>query len=313
MDLSQLRTFVHTAELGSLSKAAGRLRIAQPALSRQIRLLEEELGVRLFDRHGRGMVLTEHGRAILGRASRILGELDELKTSVGGAEGELSGHVAVGLSPTIADVVAVPLIAAFRARHPKVVVRLVSAYSGYLLEWLHRGEVELAILYDPRSTRALRSFPLMRESLFLIGAPDAGLSRDEPVPFRDVIREPLLLPSTRQDLRTILETYALEAGVTLDVTVETDSYSALKDLVRNGFGRTILPLAPIFEDVSAGRLSAAPLVDPAPTRQLTLAFPSDRPVSRAAEFAGDALRSIMADYIKRGFGHGLDPTTSVAS
>ncbi|HZW46452.1 MAG TPA: LysR family transcriptional regulator, partial [Microvirga sp.] len=84
MDIAQLRTLIHVAELGSLSKAAGRLHIAQPALSRQIRLLEEELGIRLFDRHGRGMVLTERGRDVLRHAIRVLAELEELRASAAG-------------------------------------------------------------------------------------------------------------------------------------------------------------------------------------------------------------------------------------
>ncbi|MCG5243102.1 LysR substrate-binding domain-containing protein [Azospirillum doebereinerae] len=299
MDIAQLRTFIHVAELGSLNKAAGRLRIAQPALSRQIRLLEEELGVRLFDRHGRGMALTDEGRDTLRHATRVVAALEELKASAAGPGTALAGHVAIGLPPTVADIVSVPLVAAFRAQHPKVMVQLVSAYSGYLLDWLYRGEIDLAMLYDPRATYALRSQPLMRERLFLIGPPGAGLAKDRPVPFREAAREPLLLPSLRQGLRVILEKAALDAGVALNVIVETDSYTALKDLVRHGHGCTILPFTPIHEDVAAGRLTAAPLTDPAPTRQLVLAYPSDRQVSRAARYAGEVLTTILRDHVER--------------
>ncbi|CAO3428211.1 LysR family transcriptional regulator [Azospirillum doebereinerae] len=299
MDIAQLRTFIHVAELGSLNKAAGRLRIAQPALSRQIRLLEEELGVRLFDRHGRGMALTEEGRDTLRHATRVVAALEELKASAAGPGTALSGHVAIGLPPTVADIVSVPLVAAFRAQHPKVMVQLVSAYSGYLLDWLYRGEIDVAMLYDPRASYALRSQPLMRERLFLIGPADAGLTKDRPVPFRQAAVRPLLLPSHRQGLRVILEKIALDLGVALNVIVETDSYTALKDLVRHGHGCTILPLAPNHEDVAAGRLTAAPLTDPAPSRQLVLAYPSDRQVSRAARYAGEVLTTILRDHVER--------------
>lgn len=300
MDIAQLRTFVHVAGLGSLSKAAGRLRIAQPALSRQIRMLEEELGIRLFDRHGRGMVITEQGRDVLPYANRVIADLNEFKARAAGVGAVLSGHVAVGLPPTVADIMSVPLISAFRGRHPEVTVRLASAFTGDLLDWLNRGEIDLAILYDPRAARSLRSRPLLRESLFLIGPPDAGLSMRRAVPFREVAREPLLLPSTRHGLRNILEAFAREAGESLHVVVEADSYMALKELVRQGHGRTILPLAPIYDEVRAGRLTAAPITDPAPTRCLVLSYPSDRPVSRAAQFAGGLLMSIMAEHVKRG-------------
>ncbi|MEA1832085.1 LysR substrate-binding domain-containing protein [Methylobacterium durans] len=295
MDIAQLRTLVHVAELGSLSKAAARLRIAQPALSRQVRLLEEELGLRLFERHGRGMVPTERGREVLMHAARVLGEVDALRARAAGPGSALSGHVAVGLPPTVADRVSVPLVAAFRAEHPGVLVQLVSAYTGYLLDWLHRGEVDVAVLYDPRVTRALRTEPLTQETLYLIGPPDAGLAHEHPVPFAEVVRAPLLLPSRRHGLRNVLDQFAHEAGAVLDVVVETDSYTALKDLVRHGYGRTILPLAPIRADVAAGRLTAAPITDPAPTRRVVLCYPSDRPVSRAAQFAGARLRAILGD------------------
>lgn len=300
MDLSQLRTLVHVAELGSLSKAAARLRIAQPALSRQVRLLEAELGSALFARHGRGMVITEAGRTVLVHATRILAEVEALRDGVSGAGAVLGGHVAIGLPPTIADLIAVPLVAAFTATHPRVSVRLVSAYTGTLLDGLQRGEIDLAILYDPRATRGLRSRPLMRERLFLIGAGDADLAPDRPVPFRSLAGERLLLPSDRHGLRNVLQLFADEAGIALDVAVEIDSYTALKELVRHGYGRTILPLAPIHADLEAGRLTAAPIVDPTPTRRLLLSFPPDRPPSRAAEFAGEAVTAIMAAQVAKG-------------
>ena len=304
MDIAQLRTLIHVAELGSLSKAAGRLRIAQPALSRQIRLLEEELGIRLFDRHGRGMVLTERGRDVLRHAIRVLAELEELRASAAGSDAPVSGHVAIGLSPTVADVISVPFVTAFRAKYPGIMVQLVSAYSGYLLDSLYRGEVDLAVLYDPKAARSLRSEPLMQESLFLIGPPDMEWSCEDAVPFAEVASLPLLLPSTRHGLRNILERFAQEAGVSLDVTVEMDSYTAMKDLVRHGYGCTILPIAPIYEDVAAGRLVAVPICDPSPTRQLVLSYPTDRPVSRAAQLAGESLTGIMADHVNRGIWRG---------
>src|SRR5258708_7110978 len=169
MEISQLRTLIHVAELGSLSKAADRMHIAQPALSRQVRMLEDELGTRLFARHGRGMVLTEQGREVLKHAGHIMAELEEIRVSASDIEAPLSGQVAIGLPPTVADIISVPLVAAFGKAHPQAVLRLVSAYTGYLLDWLHRGEIDVAILYDPRPTRSLRSHPPLVQNLFLIG------------------------------------------------------------------------------------------------------------------------------------------------
>ncbi|TWS99890.1 LysR substrate-binding domain-containing protein [Reyranella sp. CPCC 100927] len=299
MELSQLRTLIQVAELGSLSKAADRMRIAQPALSRQVRLLEAELGLRLFVRHGRGMVVTEQGREVLGHAERIMAELEEIRARASNADAPLKGQIAIGMPPTVGDIISVPLVDLFGRSHPQAVLRLVSAYTGYLLDWLHRGEIDVAILYDPRPTRSLRSRPLLLENLFLIGPADAGFSTVRPTPFKTLDGKRLLLPSVPHGLRTIVERCATEAGITLDVAVEADSYATLKDLVRHGHGWTILPLAPIREDIASRRLTAAALIDPVPVRRLVLSHPADRPVSRLARFAGDAIAGIVHDQVER--------------
>ncbi len=298
MEFAQLRTLIHVAELGSLSKAADRLGIAQPALSRQVRLLEEELGVRLFARHGRGMILTEKGREILDRAIRVIADLEEIRTAASDIDAPLRGRIGIGFPPTVADIISVPLVAAFRTAHPQVELRLVGAYTGHLLDGLHRGEIDLSILYDPHTARSLRSQPLLLEKLFLIG-PGSGFSGDRAVPFKALDGRRLLLPSTRHGLRTIVEKCAVEAGISLDIAVETDSYATLKDLVRHGHGWTVLPLSPIYDDIANGQLAAAPLIDPAPVRRLVLAYPSDRSVSRLARFAGETITAIVGDLVER--------------
>lgn len=307
MELSQLRTLIHVADLGSLSKAADRMHIAQPALSRQIRLLEEELGISLFARHGRGMLITEQGQKVLQHATRILAELDEIRTQV--SDTSLTGQVAIGMPPTVADIISVPLVTAFGEAHPKATLRLVSAYTGYLLDWLHRGEIDLAILYDPRPVRSLRSESLLIESLFLIGPPAAGFSITKAIPFKKLQGRRLLLPSPRHGLRMIVERCAAEVDIALDITVEADSYATLKDLVQHGHGWTILPLAAIREDIAAGHLSAAALIDPAPVRRLTLSHSTDRPVARLARFAAATIKTIVSDRVERALWPGqlLDP------
>lgn len=300
MELNQLRTILHVAELGSLSKAADRMNIAQPALSRQVRMLEEELGITLFARHGRGMVVTEQGQDILKHAARVMAELEDIRATAADSDVALSGQISIGLPPTVADIISVPLVAAFGKAHPKASLRLVSAYTGYLLDWLQRGEIDVAILYNPGPARSLRSQPLLLENLFLIGPADAGFSTVKALPFSTLQGKRLLLPSARHGLRILIDRCAVEAGISLDVSVETDSYATLKDLVRHGHGLTVLPLAPIHDTVTAGILTAAPLIDPVPARRLVLSYPADRTVPRLARFAGEAITAIVRDYVERG-------------
>ncbi|RUY50033.1 LysR family transcriptional regulator, partial [Mesorhizobium sp. M7A.F.Ca.CA.001.13.2.1] len=244
-------------------------------------------------------VLSEQGKEVLTHAMRVMAEIDEIRATATPADAPLTGEVAIGLPPTVADIISLPLAAAFGKAHPKAKLRLVSAYTGYLLDWMHRGEVDVAVLYDPRMARSLRSRPLLLENLFLIGPPDGGFSTVRAVSFASLAGKRLLLPSIKHGLRIIVERCATDAGITLDVGIEADSYSALKDLVRNGHGWTILPLAPIHADVTAGLLTAAPLIDPVPVRRLILAYPADRPASRLARFAGQAIEDIAKDLVGR--------------
>lgn len=312
MDVSQLRTLIHVAELGSLSKAADRLHIAQPALSRQIRLLEEELGVRLFDRHGRGMTTTDQGQDVLRHALRVMSELEEIRASVSDEGAPLRGHVSIGMPPTVSDILSEPLVAAFREAHPDATLRIVSTYSNYLMDWMHRGEIDASILYDPKSARTLRVQPLLDEVLFLIGPPGLELSQDVPVEFFELEDHRLVLPSMGHGMRVILERCAEDHGFSLFVPVEADSYSTIKTLVRCGHGSTVLPMAPIHRDLALGQLCAAPLRNPTPMRRLVLSYPTDRPVPRLARYAGDILASTVRQMVEKGVWPGHLPPDSSA-
>lgn len=308
MDIAQLKTLIHVAELGSLSKAADRLRIAQPALSRQIRLLEGELGAALFERHGRGMVITTTGRQVLDHATRIMAELEAIRSSATEEQTSLKGLVTVGTTPTVSEIVTVPLVSRVREAHPQLSIRLASAFTGHLLDWLQRGELEFAVSYNPEPQNSLRTVPVMMENLLFVSAGGKGLSLNRAVPFSHLANEELVLPSPRHGLRSLMDECARQAGITLHGNVEADSFRAMINLVRNGFGSTALPLAPIYSLVDSGVLCAAPLVDPTPTRKLVIVYPADRPVSPAAKFVATTFTSIATDLVKRNvwLGHMLD-------
>ncbi len=295
---------MHVAELGSLSKAADRLNVAQPALSRQIRLLEEELGTRLFERHGRGMIITDVGREVAARAARVVAELDGIQTHVRELGETLMGRVSIGTAASVATIISVPLVAAFRASHPRVQLRLVSALNGDLIDGLHKGDLDIALLYDPQPTRSLRVTPLLVESLYLVGPADARLSPQKPWLFSRLKEETLLLPSERHGIRMIVERCAAGAGIPLNVGLEADSMLTLKDLAAAGFGMTVLPLPSVHADIIAGKLSAAPLIKPSPIRRNVIALPADRPISRVTSFAAATIASVARCLVKEGVWQG---------
>lgn len=298
MDVAQLKTLIHVAELGSLSKASDRLHVVQPALSRQIKLLEQELGVFLFERHGRGMVVTEAGREVLEHATRIMAELDAIRNSVSSGRAAYKGTVAIGMTPTVAEIMTVPLVRKVKEYHPALGLRVMSAFSGHLLDWLQRGELEIAISYNPQPVKTLRIEPIMMENLMYVTAGNGEKqTSSEPVKFITLADVELVLPSPRHGLRSIVDECARHAGIVLTTGVEADSLGAMIDLVRGGFGATILPLAPIFSLVSVGQLNATPLIDPTPTRKLVIVCPADRSVSAPARFVGDMFRSLASDLV----------------
>jgi LysR family transcriptional regulator, nitrogen assimilation regulatory protein len=300
MDINQIKILIHVAELGSISKAADRLGIAQPALSRQIRLMEAELGSPLFTRHGRGMILTDLGKQVLDPASEILMKLDQIRDLATAGRQAVGGRVRFGMAPTVAEIMTVPLACALRDQYPDVSLCIRSAFSGHLIEWLRRDEIDCLVSYDPDKNAGLRTAPIMIEKLLLVGNNECGLSLDQGVSFRELAQIPLVLPSPMHGLRVIVDGCAAKAGVLLTPLIEADSFGSMLDLVREGFGMTILPLGPINRLVQSGQLTAAKLVEPTPSRQLVIAYPTDRPVSRATRAAGDVFAAVTTHLVDRG-------------
>lgn len=304
MDLRQLATFLHVAELGSLSKAADRLNIAQPALGRQVRLLEQELGVPLFSRHGRGMTPTPAGRTLVERATAILRLVEDARAEVAAERGAVKGRVSLGVPPTVGEVIAGRLIERFLHEHPAVSIRIVPAFSGYLLDMLQRGEVDLAVMYETATSRHVRAEPLIEERLSLVGPPGTRLPRGRPVAFASLGRRQMILPGVGHGLRTLLEAEAQKAGITLPVAVEADALQTLKDLVARGLGYTVLPPAAVHAEVKAGRLRAAPIVQPSLTRTLVLARSLVLPASNAVRIFTGVLKRETAAMVREGVWQG---------
>ncbi len=299
MDITQLRTIICVADTGSLSRAADALCTAQPALSRHVRLLEEELGVRLFDRHGRGMLITEQGRLVLEHARRITAELDGIIAGLSDETQSMRGHIAIGMTPTVAEVLANPLVSAIRKAHPLSTCKVVSAFSYYLLDWVHRGEIDLAVLYDPHSIKSLKTEFLVEEDLFAVAPADADLDPGKALDIRMLGQVSMILPSNKHSLRNIVDRAALEAGVLLNCHVEADSYSMLRNLVIGGNGWTVLPPAAIADDLQAGKLKAARFQRPI-KRRIEVGYSPERPLTQMGNFALATLTDLTADLVRSG-------------
>jgi len=300
MELRQLRTFRAVAELGSLSKAADNLRIAQPALSRQIKLLEHELRTPLFVRNGRGMALTDAGKLLLARIGGLVRQLEQVRDDVASLSGAPSGQVVLGMVPTVSTVLASRLAQAVLRDRPGISLRIVESFGGHLLEWLHRGELDLAVIYGRGPDLHLRTETLARDELMAVGGRGSGLSKRKGVSIEWLARQPLILPSPPHGLRTLIDTAAAKRKLSLNVLLETDSFRVQVDVVENGQGFTVLPPSAIFRELRQGRLEAAPITAPRLRRELVLAFPTGRAPSLATEAIAGLIRAEVAALDKDG-------------
>lgn len=273
MDLKQLKAIVTVAEVGSVTRAAELLHLVQPAVTRQIRTLEQELGIPLFERTGQGMRPTEAGTIMVDRARRALNELERARAEVQPDPGEVTGIVTVGLLESTSDLLAESLVTTLARDRPGVELRLMTAYSGHLQQWLDDGDLDLTLLYNLDSTPSLNARPLVRERLWAVAPRSAGLHADRPVPFPEAATHPLVMPASGHALRRLIDAAAVRSGAAMDVVVQTNSMRVQKQLVQAGHGWTVLPGVGIADDVARGALSAAPLSEPDVWRSVVLGTP----------------------------------------
>jgi LysR family nitrogen assimilation transcriptional regulator len=300
MDLKQLRTFRAVAELGSLSKAADRLRTAQPALSRHIKLLEHELRVELFVRNGRGMLLTSAGRMLLDRTTGLVRQIEQVRDDLQSASGKPSGRVILGLVPTVSAVFSGRFARRVLTDFPDVSLRIVESYGGHLVEWLHRGEMDLAIIYGPAVDLHLQVQSIGREDIAAVGPPGSGLTRKKHVDLKWLVKQNLIVPSISHGLRALLEKAAAREKLTLNPMIEADSYRAQISLIEEGLGYTLLPPSAIRAELAAQRLEMAALVSPSISRELILASPTDHPASIATTTIAALILSEIEQLSKEG-------------
>ncbi|MBK1657209.1 LysR family transcriptional regulator [Paracraurococcus ruber] len=298
MDLRQLRYFVSIVQSGSISRAAMQLNVAQPALSMHVRNMEADLGTPLLFRTPTGVQPTEAGLILFRNARAILDQVEAAQQEVRGNAAEPAGEVRLGLPSSVGQILAVPLILAVRDQAPKVTLCVAEAMSGYVLDWLRQGRMDLAMTFRPVEDRGLSSLPLLTEELLLFGHPDAALPAG-PLPFSSCAGLPMVLPSGGQGLRLLIDQTAAEQGVALVPGFELDAYPGLKLLVERGLGFSLLPAHAGQAEVAEGRLRAWRL-DPPLLSTVHLARPTDRPLSRAAQAVERLCVSVMRGLVASG-------------
>jgi len=296
MDLKQLEYFVNVVDLGGFSRAARYLGVAQPAISRQVRSLEVELRQNLLLRNGRGATPTDAGKRLLEHARGILQQVDRARRDVDETKGASVGQVVVGLPPTVARHLTVPVVRAFRQAYPRASLSIVEGLSSNIQEWLAVGRVDVGLVYNPTASPAIEIRLLLEEPLCLIGA---RRNSREPRTLRlaDLPRFPLIIPSRPHAIRTLVETRLAGLGLRPQVAMEIDAVPAILELVADGHGYAVLSPRALHGTAAAPRLHARTIVQPQLKSALAIVTSAQRPstplqlatIAMIEQMAGPAL------------------------
>ena len=283
MDLKQLEYFVRVAELGSFTRAAIALNIAQPALSRQIRLLEVELKQNLLTRNGRGAVPTEAGKLLLAHGRGILHQVDRAREELGQVRGSLAGRVALGLPTSLARALAVPLIRAFQTELPQATLSISEGLSVPMQESLINGRLDLAVLYNAQPLPELEISPLLEEDLLLVQRRSDSVPTEkspDSITLRELTTLPLVIPTRPNAIRMQVESALANVGCRLNIALEIDGVSAILDLVANGSGAAVLSRNAVVSSVRPNAFITRTIIEPELRTQISMAVSASRPATR---------------------------------
>jgi LysR family transcriptional regulator, nitrogen assimilation regulatory protein len=300
MNLKQIEYFVSVAERGSFSQAARALGVAQPALSRQVRLLETDLREALLLRNGRGVALTEAGQRLLEHGHALLQQMAQVRADMGASRGEPAGRITLALPPTIGRQLTLPLIEVFQREFPKARLAVVEGLSAHIAEWIASGRVDIGLLYNPEAQPALELTPVLEEPLCLVSrAQGRGAQRRAlaPLPLRELTAYPLVLPERAHAFRRLLDNQATRAGVKLQVAWEVSSIPAIIDLVCAGHGHAVLGAGAVAASGRAAELAVRPLCEPHLVSVLCLAVSASKRATPLGRELAQRLTALALEHV----------------
>lgn len=295
-----IRSFLQVLDLGSFSKAARSLNIAQPALSQHVQKLEEQLGTRLLARSSRGVTATPDGREFSRRAREILSLVDGTERRFKAADKDLFGEVRLGLPGSVCPVLAPELLVQARTQFPDVNLIITELMSGDLAEHLREGRVDAAVLFNVQETEDFTSEPLLVEKLHLIGTPASPLLQTGVVDANMLPEVELVGTYLPHGLRLLLERWSSEFELPLRFQFEADAPSVLVRLAAKGDCHAIVAKAAIAHEITSGLLASAEITNPSIERVGCFCTSKRVPPNRARDVMVDLIRSISTDLVAAG-------------
>jgi LysR family transcriptional regulator, nitrogen assimilation regulatory protein len=295
MEIRSLSYFVRIAELGSITRAASHLRVAQPALTRQVQRLEDELGVSLFTRVNRGVRLTEAGQKLLESATRILRDVERTSDEIRAQDAHPSGKIILGITPTLCPVLAPELFSRMRQSYPMIELKVVHAGMVRLEEMIIDGRVDLALLSELSRSRMIVSTRLAEEEMVLVTSP--GTRPPGIVTAAELRRTTLILGD---GLRAAMDALLAGLGIELKVEVELNDHETIRLMVQQGVGASILPHASVARECARGLAEAHRLTAGGIYRTLALGVAANRSSSIARNAVVQMLRQLLTDIAAEG-------------
>ncbi|MEY4072685.1 MAG: hypothetical protein RJA29_42 [Pseudomonadota bacterium] len=271
MELKSIRFFMTVATCGNITRAAEQLGIVQPALTRHIKQLEDEFGVRMFSRLPRGVQLTTAGREFLEYSRRIVDEVERARHELTALGKQPRGLIAMGSTTTLARVLMPAVLGQSMLELPEVSLRVVEARSARLHEQLLTGALDIAILTNPVGSHQLSMQPLLSEPLCLVGRPEV-MPRPKSLTVSDLSALPLVITP---GMLTLVTGAQKGPRRRFNLLAEIESIETIRSLLSTGAVMTVVPQSAFWEDLQAGRLTAIPLRSPIPERMLVLASRTD--------------------------------------
>ncbi|MCA8251454.1 LysR family transcriptional regulator [Burkholderia multivorans] len=294
MDVKQLRYFSTVVEAGSLSKAAIKLAISQPSLSHLISTMEDDIGVELLLRSPSGVRPTEPGTTLYRHAKAILRQFDQMRTEVSlGCNNEV-GRVAVGLPTSISTIIATQLFSELREKHPGIQLELFESMSGYLVELLANGRLDMAVLFRDVETTGITVVPLTTDTLSLYGLDSLGKKRASTIRMRDLEGVPLVLPAKSSGLRLLVERAFAKEGIALNAVGDIDSLPTMLSIAAQGSVGTILSSA--LGRLPSASLTCRTIVEPELSRMTSLCIPNAVPQNAASRAVQTTIERIMQEH-----------------
>ena len=295
MNLEQLRSFVAVAQFGTFTRAAERLHLAQPSLSRKIALLESDLGAALFHRARTGSTLTTAGESLLPLARRMLADADSVRREIDELAGLRRGRVRLGATPTLCISLVTEVLTAFHAAHPAIELHISEHGSRRLLDELAGGELDLALITTSAAASAERFTvaPLLVEELVVVSSSAAPpVSAGGSIRLVDLARLPQVVFASSYDLRETTDAAFRAAGLTPRAVIEGAEMDAVIRFVERGIGVAVVPAMVLVERPG---LRAVRLEAPTLTRTISIARVADRAPTAAVEVMQDTIARTAAD------------------